>query len=207
MMPVLFFESISIPIPYREIYRRLGFTSGVTKISPPQREEMQRHIKDAASLIQLKGVGLRVPIQEIKGSEVSLVEGLVFESQHLARFLRNCSQIVLMAATAGTGILDAIEKDIEGSNVTHGVVLDATASEMVDASLDWIMDYFNRTLLRENRRLLRKRYSAGYGDLPLETQKTMYQLLQLDRIGVQITESCILVPEKSVTAITGIRQE
>jgi cobalamin-dependent methionine synthase I len=112
-----------------------------------------------------------------------------------------------MAATAGPGIIDAIEKDIADSNVTHGIVLDAAASETVDASLDWIMNYFNRTLLRENRRLLRKRYSAGYGDLPLETQKTMYLLLKLDRIGVQITESCILVPEKSVTAITGIRQE
>ncbi len=207
MMPVLFFESISIPVPHKEIYRRLGFTSGVTKISPSQREEIERHIKNAASLIQLKGVGLRLPIEEIKGLKVTIADSLVFESQHLARFLRSCSEIVLMGATAGTGIIDAIERDIEGSNVTHGVVLDATASEMVDASLDWIMDYFNRTLLRENRRLLRKRYSAGYGDLPLETQKTMYRLLQLDRIGVQITESCILVPEKSVTAITGVRQE
>ncbi|HYA13534.1 MAG TPA: vitamin B12 dependent-methionine synthase activation domain-containing protein [Syntrophales bacterium] len=206
-MPVLFFESISIPIPHKEIYRRLGFTSGVTKISPSQREEIERYIQDAVSIIQLKGVGLRVPILGIKGSEVSLGDGLVFESQHLAKFLRNCDEIVLMAATAGDGIINAIEKDITDDNVTHGVVLDATASEMVDASLDWIMDYFNRTLLRENRRLLRKRYSAGYGDLPLETQKTMYQLLELERIGIQITETCILVPEKSVTAITGIKQE
>jgi len=207
MMPVLFFDSISIPVPHKEIYRRLGFTSGVTKISPSQREDIQRHIKDAASLIQLRGVGMRVPILGIKGSEVALADGLAFESQHLAKFLRSCSEIVLMGATAGDGIIDAIEKDIECDNVTHGVVLDATASEMVDASLDWIMDYFNRTLLRENRRLLRKRYSAGYGDLPLEAQKTMYRLLELERIGVQITESCILVPEKSVTAISGIREE
>jgi cobalamin-dependent methionine synthase I len=206
MMPVLFFESISIPIPRKDIYRRLGFARGVTKISPSQKEEIDGHIQDAASIIQLKGVGLRLPIQEIKGLKVAAADGLVFESQHLARFLRTCSEIVLMAATAGTGIIDAIERDIAESNITHGIVLDAAGSEMVDASLDWIMNYFNRTLLRENRRLLRKRYSAGYGDLPLETQQTMYRLLQLDRIGVQITESCILVPEKSVTAITGIRQ-
>jgi len=206
-MPVLFFESISIPIPYKKIYRRLGFTSGVTKISASQKKEIDRHIKDAASLIQLKGVGLRLPIKEIKGAKVTVGEDLMFESQHLAKFLRNCGEIVLIAATAGDGIIDAIEKDIACDNVTHGVVLDAAASEMVDASLDWIMDYFNRTLLREKRRLLSKRYSAGYGDLPLEAQKTMYRLLELEKIGVRITESCILVPEKSVTAITGIRQE
>jgi cobalamin-dependent methionine synthase I len=29
-------------------------------------------------------------------------------------------------------------------------------------------------------------------------------LLALEKIGVEITETCILIPEKSVTAITGI---
>jgi cobalamin-dependent methionine synthase I len=33
----------------------------------------------------------------------------------------------------------------------------------------------------------------------------MYRLLQLDRIGIEITDSSMLVPEKSVTAITGIQ--
>jgi cobalamin-dependent methionine synthase I len=68
------------------------------------------------------------------------------------------------------------------------------------------VDYFNRTLLRENRRLLKNRYSAGYGDLLLETQKILYGLLQLEKIGIRITETCMLIPEKSVTAITGIRE-
>ena len=42
------------------------------------------------------------------------------------------------------------------------------------------------------------------GDLPLESQRIMHRLLDLERIGVSITDHCILVPEKSVTAITGI---
>jgi hypothetical protein len=109
-----------------------------------------------------------------------------------------------MGATAGREIMNAIEEDATGANVTRGIVLDAAASEIVDDALDWIVDYFNQSLRRENRRLLGKRYSAGYGDLFLETQKVIYGLLQLDRIGIEITKSCMLIPEKSVTAITGI---
>jgi hypothetical protein len=109
-----------------------------------------------------------------------------------------------MGATAGREIMNAIEEDATGANVTRGIVLDAAASEIVDDALDWIVDYFNQSLRRENRRLLGKRYSAGYGDLFLEAQKAMHRLLQLDRIGIEITESCMLSPEKSVTAITGI---
>ncbi len=155
----------------------------------------------------MKGAALRTPIREINGARIILADDAVFESGQVAKLLGKCSEIVLMGATAGNDIMKAIEEDAAGLNVTRAIVLDAAASEIVDASLDWIMDYFNRSLVRENRKLLKKRYSAGYGDLFLETQKLMYQLLQLDRIGIQITETSILIPEKSVTAITGIRQE
>jgi hypothetical protein len=205
MTPVIFFESISIPLPRKEIYKRLGFIKGVTEISSSQQEEIERFIQDALSLIHLKGSGLRMPVQEIKGARIILAGDVTFESNQLAALLRNCREIVLMGATAGNDIMKAIEEDAAGRNVTRGIVFDATASETVDASLDWIMGYFNRTLLRDNRQLLKKRYSAGYGDLLLETQKTIHRLLQLDRIGIRITDSCMLIPEKSVTAITGIR--
>jgi hypothetical protein len=207
MAPVLFFESISIPVPSKNIYRRLGFVKGVTDVPTSQQEEIERYIGHASSLIHLKGAGLRMPITEIKGARIILPDGAEFESRQLAKFLANCNEIVLMGATAGREIMNAIEEDATGANVTRGIVLDAAASEIVDASLDWIMDYFNQTIRRENRRLLGKRYSAGYGDLFLEAQKAMYGLLQLDRIGIEITESCMLIPEKSVTAITGIKAQ
>lgn len=207
MNPVLFFESITISLPRKEIYRRLGFTKGVTEISRAQEKEIEQYIRDAQSLIELKGAGLRMPIREIKGPRIILAHDALFESQQLAKFLGNCRELVLMGATAGSAIMKAIEEDMSENNVTRAVVFDAAASEIVDASLNWIVDYFNRTLLRENRRLLKNRYSAGYGDLFLETQKTLYDLLQLEKIGIQITETCMLIPEKSVTAITGIRQE
>ncbi|MEN6321618.1 MAG: hypothetical protein ABFD82_23080 [Syntrophaceae bacterium] len=205
MNPVLFFESIQVAIPRKEIYRRLGFIKGVTQISPSQQEEIEQYINDAQSFINLKGAGLRMPIQEIKGSQIILAADILFESHKLAALLDTSHEIVLMGATAGSDIMAAVGEDIAGRNVTRGVVFDATVSEMVDASLDWIMDYFDRTLLRENRKLLKQRFSAGYGDFFLENQKTIYHLLQLDRIGIQITETYILIPEKSVTAVTGIR--
>jgi hypothetical protein len=206
MKAVLFFESITIPLPRKRIYTRLGFVKGVTEVPPTQKEEIEAYIRDAQSLIELKGAGVRMPIREIQGPRIVLDRDAFFESEHLAKFLGNCRELVLMGATAGSGIMKAIEENVAASNLMRALVFDATASEMVDASLNWIVDYFNRTLLRENRRLLKNRYSAGYGDLLLETQKTLYDLLQLEKIGIRITETCMLIPEKSVTAITGIRE-
>ena len=204
MHSVQFFDSISIPVPRSKIYRRLGYRKNITRLLPEQKEESERYIEEARSLIHLKGAGLRLPVLQTGDSEIILTGNIRFESRQLALLLKPCREMVLMGATAGTVIMDAIREDAAGRDITRGVVLDATASEMTDAALDWIMDYFNRTLRRENKRLLRKRFSAGYGDFLLENQKTICDLLQLDRIGVRITESYMLIPEKSVTAISGI---
>ena len=49
------------------------------------------------------------------------------------------------------------------------------------------------------------RYSPGYGDLPLEAQRELVRALDTHRkIGVSLTESCLMMPSKSVTAILGI---
>ena len=137
---------------------------------------------------------------------IVLSNDVVFESRQLTAFLEHCRYFVLMGSPAGNDIMEAIEGDSASHHLTRGVVFDATASETVDASLDWIMGYFNQELRRENKALMQRRYSAGYGDFSLESQKTIHRLLELDRIGVKITASCILVPEKSVTAIAGVIQ-
>jgi cobalamin-dependent methionine synthase I len=89
-------------------------------------------------------------------------------------------------------------------NLSAAVVYDATASEMVDAALDWIMDYFNQQIRREGKKLLSRRFSAGYADFQLDNQQVIYQKLQMEKIGVAINSNFILRPEKSVTALGGI---
>ena len=204
MDKVHYFKNISIAAPLAQIYRRLGYRQGVTDLSPHDREETQGHIETALALIRLQGAARQLPLLREGDAAVRLPEGTTFESSRLLKFLGDSGEILLMGATAGPDIMAAIQKDTAGLNVTRGVVLDATASETVDAALDWIMAWYNQTLRREGRRLLTARYSAGYGDLALENQRTMHRLLALDKIGVEITQSCMLIPEKSVTAITGI---
>jgi hypothetical protein len=204
MGSVRYFDAIAVATPYEAIYRRLGYRRGVTGLSPREKAETEASIDKALSLIRLQGAALRLSVRREGSASVILPDGTVFESRRFFKFADACEEILLMAATAGPEIMREIQNDAAGRNITRGVVLDAAASEITDAALDWIMGYANQTLRREGRRLLPSRYSAGYGDLPLESQRVMHRLLDLERIGVTITDHCILVPEKSVTAITGI---
>ncbi|MDQ5985461.1 MAG: hypothetical protein CSYNP_01171 [Syntrophus sp. SKADARSKE-3] len=205
MQAVRYFDTITLAqVPREAIYRRLGFRRSSTRMSSRQQKETGSDIQNALDLIRLQGAVLRLPFHVESAGRVVLPEDIVFTSINLATFLKDSAEILLMGATAGEAVMEAIRRDTSGDHVTRAVVMDATASETVDAALDWIMSYLNQGLRREGKTLLKTRYSAGYGDLALENQRVIYKLLGMDRMGVAITDSCILVPEKSVTALTGI---
>ncbi len=54
-----FFDTITLAAPKEEIYRRLGYRKGTTRLKPHEAEETDRAIDDALSLIRLAGVALR----------------------------------------------------------------------------------------------------------------------------------------------------
>ena len=202
-----FFDRITIPAPYQNIYRRLGYKQGVTHLEAGQRDELDSWIRDAGLLMHLKGVFRRFPVIERGSSKIRLPGDVVFESRDLASFLDGCNEIALIAATAGEDIIIEIQKAAAGHQLTRGVVFDAVASETVEAALDWITAYLRQLLRRENKAPRRGRFSAGYGDFMLQNQKRIFELLELQRLGVRINESFVLIPEKSVTAVVGIRSK
>lgn len=204
-MKVQFFDSITVSLPKDKIYSRLGFAKGKTHVSEEQIAMVQGYIQEAVDLIDLKGAALRVPITAIDEFRVRLLDGVIFESESLAKFFKNCQEVLFMGTTGGAKIMEAIKRNSAGADVTKAVVLDAVASEIVDAGLGWIMDYFSYELRRENKILTENRFSAGYGDLSLDNQEIIYNALELKELGVSLTETYILVPEKSVTALAGIK--
>ena len=61
--------------------------------------------------------------------------------------------------------------------------------------------------LKEGETLV-SRYSPGYGDWPLEAQRRLFELLDAPRkAGVSLTDSLLMVPSKSVSAIIGVKTE
>jgi hypothetical protein len=201
---IIFLEKISIDPPCEKIYQRLGFKKRTTQISEIQQEETDRFIQEASFIISLKGSFLRLAIKHNDGEKIILDGGLTFTSKKLSAFLHDCRETVFMAATAGSAIMEVIKEKTRQDDLAAAVVYDATASEMTDAGLDWIMDYLNQHLRREGKALLPRRFSAGYADFNLENQRAIYDMLQMGKIGVTINPNFILLPEKSVTAISGI---
>ena len=65
---------------------------------------------------------------------------------------------------------------------------------------------FCRDAEREYGKVTR-RFSPGYGDLSLDLQKTVFELLNPEKhIGITLTDGMLMTPMKSVSAFIGIKR-
>ncbi len=197
-----YFYNIKKEAETKKILFRIGYRSGITKISVSEEKKIELFIKKSKSLCFLKGAYAIIKILK-KNNIIFLNTKLKIISQSLFKLINDCDEIVLMASTVGEEVIKERDKQIKHGDPVFGIILDATASETADAGLDWIQDFMNSQLKKQGLKLT-KRYSPGYGDLDISVQKIIYKMLDLKKIGISITKKYLLIPEKSVLAIAGI---
>ena len=125
------------------------------------------------------------------------------ESAGLKKNLSGCESIVLFAATVGMEI-DRLVARYATVSPTRSLLFQAIGSERIES----LCDVFCREIAEEKAKIgfqTRPRFSAGYGDFPLEAQKEIFAVLYCPRkIGLTLNQSLLMSPSKSVTAIIGV---
>jgi cobalamin-dependent methionine synthase I len=125
---------------------------------------------------------------------------MTVKSHSLTVNLNKCKKVVVFAATLGIEVDRAIEK--------YSKILQSKASmyhAVGSALIESFCNYVNDAVT-ENVRKSTRRFSPGYGDLPLECQKDILRALDAERkIGIILSDSLLMSPSKSVTAIIGIK--
>jgi hypothetical protein len=203
---VRYFESVPAAPSVDSIMSRLGYSKKRTVLSEADKAFVDSSIQLGLALCRNRGAAGRFRVTGCDDLAVRFGDNEVFESSGIAGLLRISDEVLLMAGTAGGDIMERIRAEMERGNAALAVVLDAVGSESADIVLDWLMELYNKLLRREGKRLTVRRFSPGYGDLPLENQAIIFRLLGLERLKLTLTESMMLVPEKSVLAVAGIER-
>lgn len=121
-------------------------------------------------------------------------------SKNLSRNLEHCERVIVFAATVGVEIDRLIQK-YGHISPAKALMFQAIGAERIET----LCDAFCREMEKEVGKALKPRFSAGYGDLPLEAQKDIFSLLGPEkRIGLTLGDSMLMSPSKSVTAFAGI---
>ena len=123
--------------------------------------------------------------------------------QDIHQLLRDCDRVVLFALTLGPEAELLIRR--EGlRSPTEALILDACASAACEQACDELQKQLEDQLCVEGL-YPTDRFSPGYGDLPLTVQAPLLELLDAQkRCGITLSDTCIMTPRKSVTAIFGL---
>ena len=185
-------------INLREIARYLGYRNE----TPDERvgSGIESAVSRLAEVSRAKAVWQSFPLTEENGR--LLFAGMGTESRDLAVNLKNCSSVILFAATLGSGP-DILIRRAQIGRISDAVILQSASAAMIEA----VCDRLNEELREEAEKAgftLHPRYSPGYGDFSLEYQKDLIRILNAGKeIGLSLTEGLLMTPGKSVTAVIG----
>ena len=113
------------------------------------------------------------------------------------------ADVVFLCGTIGAEF-DAWQRRLSVLSAADALLSQQIGLDAVEAVMDELEKRLRLEVEVEGKRL-KPRRSPGYGDLPLALSRTILAELDAPRkIGVSITDSNLLVPSKSVTAICEI---
>lgn len=154
---------------------------------------------------ETEGAGVESRAREGRGLLLAGA-GLELPGNDIARFLEGCTHAVLLAVTLGM----ENERELMRARALGPVqefMADACASSMAEEAARAASAQVEQRAAAAGFRCTR-RFSPGYGDLPLSLQPAMLRLTGADRmLGVQAGPSFLMTPMKSVTAVVGLAPE
>lgn len=120
-----------------------------------------------------------------------------------AAHLDGCGAVYLVCGSLGHGV-DALQRRVSAVSGADALIVQAIGAAMMESWMDAVEDEIRAEL--PGGESLAARYSPGYGDFPLEAQREILSLLDAPRtVGVSLTDSLLMVPSKSVSAVIGVK--
>ena len=189
-----------LDISRRDIARHLGYKrpEDLDDITAARIEECVKEVTDVA---EYQSIHHTFPI--IWKEELCEFAGIKIHSKDLLKNLKGCSEAIMLAVTIGPAV-DRLIRRAEVTDVSKAVILQAVGAEVVEAWCNKVnLDIKNDMAAKGCS--TKPRFSPGYGDLPLELQQEFERVLQMRKnIGISLSDSNIMTPSKSITAVIGI---
>jgi hypothetical protein len=195
---------VNVQLPEKEIFSRLKYNIHKTEIDQDSLVKIKKIISRGFQACALQAVWGRCDILDVSADKTFFDSGDEIISGSIVKLLSSCHSAVFMAATVGPAVVEMASEAVLSGDGGSAVILDAVGSETAEAAIEWLNSYVGSIIKKNGEVLTSMRFSPGYGDFRLEYQKLFYEKLQLDKMGVALTDKFILVPEKTVTAIAGI---
>ena len=171
-----------IKIDKKEVLRYLQYKN--QNINEDLSNLIDESIEETKKIINPKFVLRRYTIKKINkenGKKQVILENgnLILESNDIYNLFEKCDECILMATTLGLDIEREIRK-LTYTNLTKGVIMDACATTAIEEVCDVVQENIAKNLSSEDR-YITYRYSPGYGDLSIDKNIDINNILNTQK--------------------------
>lgn len=122
----------------------------------------------------------------------------------IAAQLRKSERYVAFVATVGTGYFNWMEQVEKRQDMVQTYVSDCIGSQIVESVADY-MELQLQSVLDVDNLKRTNRFSPGYCGWLVKEQPELFSLFPEERpCGIELTDSCLMLPVKSVSGIIGV---
>jgi len=197
-------DDLSAEPELKQVCARMGFKPNRADIPNSMKPLVEEAIHLGRELLEPRTCFDFHPIGNIEPDRIEINPNFSIQSEKVFRWMDGCNGLYLAAVTIGPELDQKVAQLSSSGEVTRAFLLNAYGAEAAEA----LMNTLNKRItgLAEERNLATtKRYSPGYGDWSITAQKELLETLQAHRIGIHLTETYLMIPEKSISAIIGTR--
>lgn len=142
-------------------------------------------------------------IEAVIGKQIYIEGGIRLQSGVLSRLLKDCREAAIFVCTIGDRLEKAGALLARNRRVLRSSVLDTIGSHGAESIAEFVQGKIQAEAARRGLRISR-RFSPGYCDWPVDEQTEIFNALEDDTAGINITEGYLMLPRKSVSGIIGI---
>jgi hypothetical protein len=195
-------EKIGIEINKSEVCRYLGYGD---EASPPTRtlSLINEYVDEAQQIIEPSFSCVIRDIERVEGSRVHVAGSIVFEGETVSQLLENCDKVAVFVSTISDPLEEVVGELAEDNRQVQAAVLDAVGSAAADQVAGRVQERVKEIAGTQGLAISR-RFSPGYCGWDIAQQKQVFEALDADAVGIELTDECLMIPRKSVSGIIGI---
>ena len=164
------------------------------------------------------------PITGMTSCSVTVDDTVSFQSRDLAEHFREAKEMTVLIVTIGPRLEKQVGKLFEEGKSGVGCILDLLGSAAVDKVAYRVRELIQEDALVNGYRAMSRGYcigktcpaytdcggvvaywwSPGYGDMETREQKKLFSLIDGNKVGVHLEESCMMTPRKSYACLIPI---
>ncbi len=168
-------------------------------------EQLNKAVETAKLKVRPAMIFEEKKITALMPSSVNL-EGISLSSRELSSHIKGATHACIYLVTIGQDLEDAASNYMKMGDHLFGYLLYRVGSFAVE-SMAQNAENALRDSFKGKRMSVSMRFSPGYCDWPIEEQFKLQRILDFSKIGVTLTDNCMMIPKKSISALVGVGNE